>query len=521
MSADLVWSRVHPVTPAVKGWKVLAVLLAIVVQQVGTSVNGVQEVVERAGWGPIIGAFGVAVLIGFGYAGLAWRMTRYAVDAESVYLQTGVLFRQQRTARLDRIQGIAVVKPLLARLLGLAELRIEVAGAGDSAVQISYLREDAAQRLRNGLLARAAGVDFGTVEQPEAPEAPERELIAVSPTRLVASLVRSIAIVVLTLGIVGVVGVAVGTRELGALFTALPALLGAGGYLWGRFAGEFDFRVAQSPDGLRLRHGLLESRAQTVPPGRVQAVRLTQPLLWRRKDWWRVESNIAGFNQSQDAPTQTVLLPVGDRAQALLVLWLVLPDLGVADPRAVLEAALVGTGSAEGFVTSPRRARPLDPWSWRRNGYVVTEHALLVRRGRWVREVLVVPHARLQSLGLHQGPLQRRLGLASVALHSTPGPITPRVAHLDAAGAGELVDAQAVRARLARAGAGPERWMRGPASPVPAATVQTTVPTPPAGPPPPPAGPPVTTVPPPPPPPPAGPPVTTVPPPPPPAADVR
>ena len=459
MSADLLWQRVHPVTPAVKGWKVLAILLAITVQQVGTSVNGVQEVVERAGWGPIVAAFGLALLVGFGYAGIAWRMTRYAVDTEAVYLQTGVLYRQQRTARLDRVQGIAVVQPLLARLLGLAELRIEVAGAGDSAVQIAYLRDGAAQQLRNELLARAAGVDFGTEEQPEAPEAPERELLAVSPGRLIASLARSLAIVVLVLGIVGVIGVAVGTREFGALFSALPALLGAGGYLWGRFAGEFGFRVAQSPDGIRLRHGLLESRAQTVPPGRVQAVRLKQPVLWRDKDWWRVESNIAGFNQSADTPTQTVLLPVGDRSEALLALWLVLPDLGVADPQALLDAALTGTGQDGGFVTCPRSARWLDPWSWRRSGYAITDRALLVRRGRFVREIIVVPHERTQSLGLHQGPLQRRLGLASVALHSTPGPIAPRIAHLDAAAAGHLLGAQAERARIARAGAGPERWM--------------------------------------------------------------
>ena len=50
---------------------------------------------------------------------------------------------------------------------------------------------------------------------------------------------------------------------------------------WRRFAGAFGFTVRVSPDGLRLRHGLPEHRAQTVPPGRVQAVSLVQPLLWR------------------------------------------------------------------------------------------------------------------------------------------------------------------------------------------------------------------------------------------------
>ena len=80
-----------------------------------------------------------------------------------------------------------------------------------------------------------------------------------------------------------------------------------------------------------------------------------------------------------------VLLPVGDRDEALLALWLVLPDLGSADPRALLDAALSGAGESGGFVTSPRRARLLDPLAWRRNGYALTGRALLVRRGRLLR----------------------------------------------------------------------------------------------------------------------------------------
>jgi putative membrane protein len=72
----------------------------------------------------------------------------------------------------------------------------------------------------------------------------------------------------------------------------------------------------------------------------------------------------------------------------------------------------------------------------------------------------VVPHERTQSLGLQQGVIQRRLGLASFVLHSTPGPVAPRVDHLGAAIAAELLDEQAARSRTARATATPEQWMR-------------------------------------------------------------
>ena len=73
-----------------------------------------------------------------------------------------------------------------------------------------------------------------------------------------------------------------------------PVVLGVAATLWASFTRTASWRVAVAADGLRLRHGLLESRAQTLPPGRVQGVRISQPLLWRRPDWWRLQVNVAG-----------------------------------------------------------------------------------------------------------------------------------------------------------------------------------------------------------------------------------
>jgi putative membrane protein len=396
--------------------------------------------------------------VGAGYSYLAWRWTRFRVGRDVVELRTGVLNRQQRQARLDRLQAVDVVQPLLARLAGLSELKLEVAGGSGSQVRLSYLRDADARRLRAELLARAAGVRFGESEPP--PEAPERMVLQVPVERLLLSLVRSgtAAGVVLAAAGLGVAGAVTGSPA--AVLGAFPAVLGAAAVLWQRFALGFSFAVAISPDGLRLRHGLLETRAQTVPPGRVQAVRLTQPLLWRGPDWWRVEVNVAGYGGgSEGQVSENVLLPVGPRSEAVLVLSLVLPDLGTQDPLAVVDAGLSGEGGSGGFAGVPDRARWLDPVGRRRLGYRLTDRALLARSGRLVRRLDVVPHERTQSLALHQGPLQRRLELASVVLHPTPGPVSPQVPHLDAGVAAALLEEQAARARRARAAAGPERWM--------------------------------------------------------------
>ncbi|WP_454050900.1 PH domain-containing protein [Cellulomonas sp. Marseille-Q8402] len=511
---DLVWRRMHPVTPAVKGWKVLAAVLAIVAWNAADDVRDLAEWLGARAWLYVAGAVVLVALIGFGYSAIAWRMTRYAVTDDAVHLRSGVLFRQQRQARLDRLQAVDVVQPLLARILGLSELRLEVAGGAGSAVSLAFLREADAEQLRAELLARAAGIHrgrrpatappaaapvlpevapLGTAEPgavPEAvgtvgtvgtedaavtlpvepaddwddvaPVAPERPVYEVPVGRLLASTLLSSTTFWLVVLIAGVVVLIVTSGRFESAFALLPALLGVVSYTWTRFNRGANFRAAISPDGIRLRHGLTESRAQTVPPGRVQAVRVTQGLLWRRPDWWRVEVNVAGYGSGTDqTQSENVLLPVGTRDEALLALWLVLPDLGTADPRALVDAGLTGTEGGGGWAVAPRRSRWLDPVGWRRHGVAVTERALVLRSGVLTRQLVVVPHERTQSLGLAQGPLQRRLGLASFQLHSTPGPVAPRVDHLDARVAAGLLDEQATRARTARAGAGPEQWMRG------------------------------------------------------------
>jgi putative membrane protein len=347
----------------------------------------------------------------------------------------------------------------LGRIFGLSELRLEVAGGAGSDVKLAYLRDHEADRLRNALLAKAAGLAY---DGDEAPVAPEQHLVDVPPGLLLGSLLLSTFTVWVLIALIGVT--AIGIVEPGALLGMVPMLIGGASAVWARFARSFGFRVAFSADGLRLRHGLLETRTQTVLPGRVQAVLMYQPLLWRLRDWWALRINVAGYaglgTENNESP-QTVLVPVASRSDALLLLAQILPDLGHPDPLRLLDEGLVGAAGdgPTGFTTAPRQSRWLDPISWRRHGVAVTRRALLMRSGRLTRRLVLVPHERTQSLGLRQGWLQRRFGVATLVAHSTPGPVTPKVEHLAAMTAAHLLDEQAARARAARAVAGPERWM--------------------------------------------------------------
>lgn len=461
------WKRVHPLTPLIRSWQLFLFFLLFTGQQVIS--DGLEEGTENLrpdlrGSGPllVLGILLAAVLLVIGLSALVWRFMRYRVGADSLEIHTGVLFRQHRSARLDRIQTVDVVQPLVARAVGLARLRVEVAGGSDSKIDLSYLTESHAQNLRAELLARAAGVEF---TGPLAPVAPELHRLEVPATRLVASLLLSVPTLLLVLGLAALTALAIGARTVAPLAGVVPGLLVAASTLWERFSHGFAFRVSTSPDGLRLRHGLLEQQTQTVPPGRVQALRVSQPLLWRHRDWWRIQMIIAGYGQEvsgRSEQTTSILLPVGTREETLGVLAMALPDLGDTGPdtpRQVVEAGMTGTSADHGFVTVPRAARPLDPVGWRRGGFRVTGDALLVRHGRFHRTVDLVPHARTQSCGVRQGPVQHRLGIATFTLHTTPGAFTVGAEHLDRAVCAGLLDEQVLRARAARRAAGPERWM--------------------------------------------------------------
>ncbi|MFF2242960.1 PH domain-containing protein [Arthrobacter sp. NPDC058130] len=504
-TGDAGWLRVHPASPFVRGWVALAALLFFFgrdtferLLQGGPVFD--ERFTGRAPW-LLLGGGALLLLTVLGYV-LSWYFTRYQVAGGYVRVNTGFLFKQQRQARLDRVQAIDVVQPFLARIFGLAELRFEVADAGESAVRLSYLRADEARQLRATILARAAGF-APEPGQPEtaAAEAPEQTVLTVPPPRLVGSLLLSEQSVAIVAG--GIASVLLSTLTEHRNFTVflIPAVIGLIASYWSSFNKGYNFTAAVSPDGIRLRYGLLDTQAQTVPPGRIQALRVSQPPLWRMLGWYRVQVNVAGYGlavSNGEGSARTTLLPVGSLTDVMNILALVLPDPGTRDPAGVFTAGITGladaagaagtgtagtgtpetgtagTGTPEeadgGFVTTPRRARFLAPLGWRRNGFAATDTALLLRSGRWWRNFVVVPHQRTQSMALQQGPLARRFRVADLVLHTTAGPVAPRLIQAGLDEARALLDAQSARARAARRLQRSEHWMEPAAQPAPPPT---------------------------------------------------
>ncbi|WP_419763136.1 PH domain-containing protein [Cutibacterium avidum] len=79
------------------------------------------------------------------------------------------------------------------------------------------------------------------------------------------------------------------------------------------------------------------------------------------------------------------------------------------------------------------------------------DEVVVTRKGLFNRTLSIVPHARSQSVRLAQGPLQRRLGLADVYVHTSSGPVTVSCSHLDVTAARTFAIGQMDRTRAARA----------------------------------------------------------------------
>ncbi|MFC6356765.1 PH domain-containing protein [Luethyella okanaganae] len=519
---DGAWHRLHPATPLLKGGLFIVAIAGFVIANLRERLielflgvpdiggNPLDEIYRRGvvGWA-LLGVLAVLVVILVAFY-FSWRMHSFRVTSEAVEVRSGILFRTHRKARLDRIQGVNVNRPLIPRLFGAARIEVSVAGQ-DANVQLSYLTSSLTDDLRRDILRLASRVrqversgqvehidlgvpgdgelrdaaaalpdgtvasngaavpivggiaaSFGAIVTQRAnaflaPEldpdaAPPESVVTIPAGRLIGSIVCSgFTVAVFALAIAFPIGLANGQYWI--LFTFLPALIGGISFYFNRFTKGLRYSIAGTSDGVRVGFGLLSTSNETLPPGRIHAIAVAQPLLWRPFGWWHIRINTAGHSsQKSQARDNTTVLPVGRLADVEKVLELILPGFGADEPVALIETGMLSRGEDDdGFTNAPRRAAWLRPFSWRRTGFTIAGETVLFRRGVITRDLILVPLARLQSVGLEQGPIQRMLRLATTRLHTVTGPIAASLDILDSRDAVRLFDRIAVDA-IASAG---------------------------------------------------------------------
>lgn len=488
------WQRLHPLSPLIRGGVFFLAFIGFVVAQwwerllgalgvpgyrdrdlPGDAGGEVTDALEL-GWLVIVLGATAVLLVIVGAAWLSWRFTRFRVADGQIELRRGWVFRQHRQVPLARVQSVEITRPVLARLTGLSAVVVRSAGSGTSHLPLEFLGQSRALEVRDRLL-ELAGMSDEVARLPAVGAEPAGELaggpVAAAPggaTRVPAYggrvilqvpngrlflatilhpgsiLLGAMAVAVLAFYAAGEVG----AWALGIFPGMIPVVIGVGAGRVRELLRHGNFVLADLGTSVRATHGLTELTTTMVPLHRIQAVEVYQSLWWRWPKWWRIRINVAGAKLVDGGGiTETVVLPVGTIEDAQRICAVLDPRL----PGEALLAALHGMGGDPHWVGVPSRARQLDPWGYRRAGYAVTADSVIFRRGWFSRSAVVVPHARIQSMTLAQGPMQRFRDLATVQLVSTLGPVRPRLEHLGTAEAEFFLAEQVARSSVARTAA--------------------------------------------------------------------
>jgi putative membrane protein len=390
------WQRLHPLSPVVRGGRAT---IAISILLIPIAFGG--DTLSREA--PQLGVVGVIVLAGV----VSWLVTRWRIEDDDLRIETGLLRRQSLRFPLAQVQAIDVVRPGLARLFRVAELRLRMAGSSGATARLAYVAEHEVEPLRDQLLALARGARRDEAAPPvaadEDPAAPAEHVLAtVGTAPLVASiLLENWWLVVILAGLLAGFAVSPHTVASGLAGGGFIWAVSMATFVWRRFNQQYRLTVAEGPDGLHLRGGLVALTAELIRPGRMQAVRLVEPALWRPLGWCRLEVDVAGRQrrkgegEAQRGELRTVL-PVANRAMGLELVDRLLPDR----PRELSPP--------------PRRVFWKSPFRYRALSWGRSETCVATTSGRLRRVTCWVPLEKVQSLRHVQGPVQRRLRLASV-----------------------------------------------------------------------------------------------------------
>ncbi len=444
----------------------------------------------RAGLASSLLVMGLIFVTGAARTLVGVATLRYRVAPGRLEIQSGLLSRHHRVLDPDRVQDVEIVQNVFHRIAGLVEVRIETA-AGVDGVEglLSALTLEDAGAVQRALRAGVPDTSPGGSTTPTETARPD-VLVATNWTEVLAfggSELRTGAALAVLFGLWELSTVlnprAPVLDARGTLGVALVAMglgwgLGVGNALL-RHAG---FRLTRTPDGIDLASGWFTRRVLHVPLRRIQAACVEETAIRRALGYASVRIETAATGLPGEERPGEGFVPMLLREDVPQVLDALLRGpgsgwraVGVAGDGVVVETPgfvplagpLAPSRGPPVLAAPPLRARvraalpvrlalvagtvagmlgqvwplvalaPAVVVGWldgRAQGWSLEAghgpSMLVIRKGWLTRRTWYVPVARLQSVHLVEGPLQRRLGLATVhAWIAGVGVVTPELDH--------------------------------------------------------------------------------------------
>ena len=427
-----------------------------------------------------------ALLLAFKW--LAWRRFRYGVGPAEIVIASGILNRNRRSIPFDRVQDVDIERTFLARLFGLAKVRIETGAGGKDEGLLDSVSLAEAHRLRETVRGWRTGA-APAADAAQAAEPPEeRVLFAMDVPRVLLfgffnfSLVYIAGLFALLQTFdgflpfdiydparwVGLVGDYLPHRwTLGAIAGVLfvAALLGSIAGVLRTLARDYGFRLSIEGARFRREQGLFTRSEAVIARRRVQLATVGGGPLRSLFGWSGLSFQTLGAGS--DRSGQQSAAPFATRAEMEAVLAEV-PPLRLPPPPELVSVSRRHILRSSAAKLLPALAAIMTLAAWDRSAllllallpllgavaalerrfhrYALGEDLLFVARGVWRRRLWLVPLSNVQSLGLSRGPIQRRLGLATLAIDTAGASMLggPRIVDLRAS------DAEALAAEISR-----------------------------------------------------------------------
>jgi putative membrane protein len=386
---------------------------------------------------------------------ITWRHKVYWLDDIALHYRSGVFTPDEKVVPRARVQGIDTVTGPVQRLFGVVELRVQVPGASDAdEIVLSAVTHAEAVRLRREL------------GQPE-PAAPDAR-VRLGTRGLLLTALTSPQIGVAVSAVAGifalfqnVIDVERGEGLLERLDSphtiavVLAIVLGAA-YLLSFLAAIVVFagyEVERDAQVLRIRRGLLERRAQSIPLDRVDGVVIVEGLA--RAPLGLAALRLETAAHAGERAVARTLLPLVRRAEAEAVIARLVPGLAIAPgalerpPRRALRrfvtlpalaGAALGALPAAFWTAAAWPAVPALALlgalaglrDYRGAGVRLEGNVVVVREVRLARRTLLARRHRLQAHALVQTRLQERASLGDLRVTVGSGG-KGRVRHLETA----------------------------------------------------------------------------------------
>ena len=417
-----------------------------------------------------LAVFAVVLLVGIALS-IGWQIAyfrrfEYRLTEDTFDIDSGVISRRAREIPYGRIQNVDIRQNVIQRVLGIAEVRLETAGGGETEARLRYISLDDAGHVQEEVSRRKRGETTERADEPSTEsetqlfELTSRELVILG---IVSMDLRLLSVLAIPLSFVGPSvfdefapeGVTIALIVAGVVVLVVASAIMSGLLSMARYYG---FVLEERTEEYRYERGLFQRFSGSIPKDKVQTITMTENVIARRLGHASLSIETAGYagSNGDGGSSSQSAIPVAQREHVVELAHRIEDFEGLEFERppkrareryavryTLVVAALVA--AAYGIV---RFTQLSFPWyalaaamilvpiaahlKWTHRGYRLEDDHVITRNGFWSRRITVVPAYRIQTVTTSGTIFQRRRRLATLTV--------------DTAGAYSLLgdDAQAV-----------------------------------------------------------------------------